>query len=192
MSFRIVILSSNITKCFSAQQVDDCLARGITRVLPTAELLRIPLATYRGAAPFSPRAPLAPTVEVLLHQANLVFAVEGRDERGMPSDQVVAAVTQKAKSLHLPVIAFVATVTAEAEVALTCGIGSGAILPQAPGALSAPLSATALLLEDCVAQIMRLIVVGRELTRREERLVSPAWQTALAARVNALRKPVLR
>jgi hypothetical protein len=74
---------------------------------------------------------------------------------------------------------------------LTCRIDTGVNIPQAPGTLSAPLAAAEMLLEDCVEQIMRLIVVGRDLPRRDDRVATPAWQVALAARVNALRKPIL-
>lgn len=192
MSFRIILIPSNITKCLSVEQVDDCLARGIAHVLPTAELLRVPLVTRNGAAPLLHRAPSESSVEALLHEADLVFTVAGHGEPKTPSDRVIAEVTMKARDLHLPVIALVGTVTAEAQVTLMCGIDSGADIPHAPGVLSAPLSAAAILLEDCVSQIMRLIVLGRALTQREDRSTTPAWQMALAARVNALRKPAVR
>ncbi|NOT55702.1 MAG: hypothetical protein HOP18_13965 [Deltaproteobacteria bacterium] len=192
MSFRIVIIPSRIAECFSVEQVAACLARGIARVLPTAELLRVPLATKNGAAPLPHRAPSAPPVEALLHEADLVLTVAGHGEPATPSDRVIVEVTMRARELHLPVIALVGTVTAEAQVTLTCGIDSAADIPHAPGVLSAPLSAAAILLEDCVAQIMRLLVMGQALIRREDRAATPAWQTALAARVNALRKPAVR
>ena len=102
-------------------------------------------------------------VESLLKKADIVFTAEGAIDDQTPRGKIPSEVAKLAKHYHLPVIALAGTVGKNARANLENGIDSYTSILSGPCTLAEAIKSPSEMLIDTAEQVMRTLIVGRNL-----------------------------
>ena len=109
-------------------------------------------------------------VESLLKDADMVITAEGAIDGQTSCGKIPSEVAKRAKRHHLPVIALAGTVGPNAHTNLACGIDSYTSIQRGPCSLAEAIDNTSEMLVDAAEQVMRTLMVGRNLQLAENRI----------------------
>ena len=102
-------------------------------------------------------------IESLLEKADIVFTAEGAIDDQTPLGKIPSEVAKRAKHYHLPVIALAGTVGKNARANLEHGIDSYTSILSGPCTLAEAIKSPSEMLIDTAEQVMRTLIVGRNL-----------------------------
>ncbi|PMB49782.1 hypothetical protein CEN39_20215 [Fischerella thermalis CCMEE 5201] len=178
MTLNILIAPSGFKESLDAEQVADCIATGITRVLPDVKIRKAPLVDGGASGGMGTGlhaligAKLHPRYDIvmqyleldnLIPEADLVITAEGCIDFQTPRGKIPAEVAKRAKRYNLPVIALVGTIGEGAEINFQQGIDYFNSILTHPCQLGEAISQTSTLLTNASEQLARLLLVGRQI-----------------------------
>ncbi|QIN80457.1 glycerate kinase [Rubrobacter marinus] len=102
-------------------------------------------------------------IESLLEKADLVFTAEGGIDFQTPRGKIPVEIARRAKRYGLPVVAIVGTVGKDAQINHDHGIDAYVSILQAPVTLDQAIEQACDLVTVCAEDVMRLVMLGREL-----------------------------
>ena len=98
-----------------------------------------------------------------LEEADLVITAEGALDAQTPRGKIPAEVARRAKARGLPVVALAGTLGQDYQINYTHGIDGCVSILNTPCTLSEAIEHAETLLTDCAENIVRLLMVGRDL-----------------------------
>lgn len=104
-------------------------------------------------------------IDEMISSSDLVFTAEGGIDSQTPRGKVPAEVAERAKKRGLPVIVLAGTVGKDARVNYEAGIDAYLSMLQSPSTLDEAIENAGELLKDCAEGAMRMVMIGRGMTR---------------------------